>query len=168
MAVTFEEFVDLRLPALLRYAVMLTGDPYTAQDLVQETMIRVHVRWRRIARTDLPERYVRKMLTHAYVDLRRGSWLRRVVLREEPAEPPAVPDPAEGTAARDEMWHRLATLPRQQRAAVVLRYYEDLSDTEIAEVLGCAVGTVRGYISRALATLRTEWSPAISATGGHR
>ena len=65
---------------------MLTGDPHTAQDLVQETMIRVQVKWRRVVKADQPERYVQRMLTNAYIDLRRGSWLRRVTLFAEPAE----------------------------------------------------------------------------------
>ncbi len=157
MSVTYEEFVDSRLGALLRYAVMLTGDPHTAQDLVQETMVRVQLNWRRVAASDSPDGYVRKMLTNQFIDLRRGSWLRRVLLRAEPDPVRAVPvDHADETAERDRVWGMLAKLPRRQRAAIVLRYYEDLPDAEIAEVLGCAVGTVRSSISRALTTLRTE------------
>ncbi len=164
---TYEEFVSSRLQSLLRYAVMLTGDPHTAQDLVQETMIRVQLKWRRVVKADQPERYVQRMLTNAYIDLRRGSWLRRVTLQAEPAEPRANAnsDHAERTAARDEMWLLLARLPRRQRAALVLRYYEGLPDGEIAEVLGCAVGTVRAHISRALATLRAHLVPALAVSG---
>ena len=165
---TYQEFVDLRLPSLLRYAVMLTGDPHIAQDLVQETMIRAHQRWRRISKTTYPERYVRRMITTGYIDMRRGSWFSRVILRDEPVEPTPEPDHAERAAERDAIWLKLATLPRKQRAAVVLRFYEDLADGEIAEVLGCSVGTVRGYISRALARLRAEWTPSASAVGRTR
>lgn len=154
VTVTYEEFVEARIQALLRYAVMLTGDPHTAQDLVQETMIRVQVKWKKVLASAAPERYVRRMLTNAYVDLRRGSWLRRVVLRAEPVEPPAVADHADAAVDRDQMWFWLGRLPRRQRAALVLRYYEGLSDGEIAEAMNCAVGTVRAHISRALATLR--------------
>jgi RNA polymerase sigma-70 factor (sigma-E family) len=164
--VTYDEFVDARLQALLRYAVMLTGDPHTAQDLVQDTMIRVQLKWKRVAASAAPERYVRRMLTNAYVDLHRGSWLRRVVLRAEPVEPPAVADHAEAAVDRDQMWIWLGRLPRKQRAALVLRYYEGLTDNEIAEALDCAVGTVRAHISRALATLRTHVVPAESVSGG--
>lgn len=163
---TYEEFATARLPALLRYALMLTGDPHTAADLVQETMVKVQLRWRRVSGADRPERYVRRMLTNAYMDLCRGSWLRRVVLRAEPAEPAAMADHADNSAERDEMWLLLATLPRQQRVVLVLRYYEGLTDAEIADVLGCAVGTVRGYVSRALATLRRQLEPALCNTGG--
>lgn len=154
---TYEEFADSRLAALLRYAVMLTGDPHLAQDLVQETMVRVQLNWRRVARADSPERYIRRMLTNQYVDWRRGSWVKRVLLRAEPDEAVVVPvDHAQAAADRDQIWRWLARLPRRQRAALVLRYYEDLPDAQIAEVLGCAVGTVRASISRALATLRAE------------
>lgn len=152
---TYDDFVRLHLTGLQRYAVMLTGDPHTAQDLVQETMIRVHLKWERVDGSAAPTRYVRRMLTNVYLDLHRGSWLRRVVLRAEPTEPPPGRDYAEYAADRDQVWHWLATLPRRQRAALVLRYYEDLSDAEIAEHLECAIGTVRSLISRALSTLRT-------------
>ena len=157
MPVTYEEFADSRLSALLRYAVMLTGDPATAQDLVQETMVRVQLNWRRVARSDSPDGYVRRILTNQFIDLRRGSWWRRVLLRADPD--PAVPassDHADESAERDRMWSLLAKLPRRQRAALVLRYYEDLPDQAIADILGCPVGTVRSAISRGLGTLRAE------------
>ncbi|MET8229385.1 SigE family RNA polymerase sigma factor [Micromonospora sp. NPDC005298] len=155
---TYEEFADTRLAPLLRYAVMLTGDPHQAQDLVQETMVRVQLNWRRVVRADSPERYVRRMLTNQYVDWKRGSWMRRVLLRGEPDESvPASADHAQSAVDRDQIWSWLSRLPRRQRATLVLRYYEDLPDAEIAEILGCAVGTVRSSISRALATLRAEY-----------
>lgn len=153
---TYEEFADSRLPALLRYAVMLTGDQHTAEDLVQDTMVRVQLKWRRVQSAGSPESYVRRMLTNLFVDLHRGSWLRRVLLRPEPDVRWAAPhDHAQDSADRDQMWELLATLPRRQRAALVLRFYEDLPDADIAEILGCAVGTVRSSISRALTTLRS-------------
>jgi RNA polymerase sigma-70 factor (sigma-E family) len=154
--VTYEEFVTTRLPGLLRFAVMLTGDRDSAADLVQDAMVKVQLGWRRVNAVDQPDRYVRRMITNTYIDQRRLSWFRRVVLRAEPVEPEPVPDHADSTADRDLLWGHLATLPRQQRAALVLRYYESLSDNEIAGVLGCSVGTVRGYVSRALATLRNQ------------
>jgi len=162
MGVTFEEFVTARLPALLRYAHLLTGDPHTAADLVQDTLVKVHSRWRRVVAADRPELYVKRMLTNAFVDRQRGSWLRRVVLRPLPddAGPPTADDHAVVSAERDEMWLLLARLPRQQRAALVLRYYEDLPDHEIGELLGCGAGAVRAYISRALATLRAHLTEA--------
>jgi RNA polymerase sigma-70 factor (sigma-E family) len=167
-SVTYEEFVRLRLQALTRHAVMLTGDPHTAADLVQETMIRVQMNWQRVAAADVPERYVRRMLANAHADWWRASWRRRVVLRSEPIVAPAAgehggTDHAEASAERDEMWAWLATLPRRQQAVLVLRYYEGLTDAEIAEVLGCAAGTVRGYVSRALVALRSQVASAMPA-----
>jgi RNA polymerase sigma-70 factor (sigma-E family) len=156
MDVTYDAFATARLPALLRYALMLTGDPHTAADLVQDTMVKAQLNWRRVQSADQPERYVRRMLTNAYTDLRRGSWLRRVVLRADHAEPPPVADHAAATADRDVLWTLLGTLPRQQRAALVLRYYEGFDDVEIAAILRCGTGTVRGYVFRGLATLRTH------------
>lgn len=154
---TYEEFADARLAALVRYAVMLTGDPDQAQDLVQDTMVRVQLNWRRVQRADSPERYVRRMLTNQYIDWRRGSWMRRVLLWAEPQDNvAAIIDHAQVNAERDQIWCWLAQLPRRQRAVLVLRYYEDLPDAEIAEILGCAIGTVRASISRALATLRAQ------------
>lgn len=158
---TYEEFANTRLSALLRYAVMLTGDPHSAEDLVQETMVRAQLNWRRIARTAAPDRYVRRILTNLFLDLRRASWARRVLLRPEPDESvTAGVDHPQASADRDEVWQWLNRLPRRQRAALVLRFYEDLADGEIAEILGCAVGTVRAHISRALATLRAGVAPA--------
>lgn len=163
---TYDEFVETRLAALSRFALMLTGDHHTAQDLVQETMVRVHLHWRRVAAADVPERYARRMMTNLYLDWRRGSWLRRVLLLAAPADQMAVPtDHAEQAADRDLIWSVLATLPRQQRAAVVLRFYEDLPDQEIADILGCSVGSARSYISKALTTLRAQTANEILSEG---
>lgn len=159
---TYEEFVTTRLPGLLRYAVMLTGDRETAADLVQDSMVKVQLNWRRINAVDEPDRYVRRLITNIFIDQRRLAWWRRVVLRAEPGEPAPVPDHAETTADRDLLWAQLATLPRQQRAALVLRFYEGLRDQEIADVMRCSVGTVRGYISRALSTLRLQLPDALN------
>ncbi|WP_308167496.1 SigE family RNA polymerase sigma factor [Catellatospora tritici] len=163
MTVTYEEFATTRLAALSRYAVMLTGDQHLAQDLVQETMVRAQLHWRKVSRAESPERYVKRMMINQYLDWRRGSWFRRVFLRADPDETVAVPhDLAERSAQRDVIWSVLATLPRQQRAALVLRYYEDLADAEIADMLGCTVGTARGYISKALTRLRESAGAQLS------
>jgi len=166
--VTYEEFAQARLASLARYAVMLTGDGHRAQDLVQETMVRAHLQWKKVSRADSPERYVKRMMVNLYIDLQRGSWWRRVLLRSDAGAHLRVPtDLAEGAVNRDLVWQALARLPRQQRAALVLRFYEDLPDAEIAEVLGCTVGTARGYISKALATLRARMTPGL-VSGGSR
>ncbi len=166
---TFEEFAAARLPALLRFAVMLTGDREHAQDVVQDVMIRAHGRWRRIRRTDRPDLYVKRMVTNEFISSRRRRALRTVPLDADPGVSggPVHPDHADTAIDSDEMWRQLADLPRQQRAVLVLRYYEGLSDTEIADVLGCSNGTVRGYASRALATLRLELVEQPAVIGGN-
>lgn len=155
MGVSFEEFVAARLPALLRYAAVLTGDRDVAEDLVQDVLVRAHARWRRIAATEQPDRYVHRMLINEHLSWRRRWSTRRIVLIDPPERPAPTADPFE-RADQEELWQRVAELPRQQRAVLVLRYYEDLSVAETAAVLGCSPGTVRAYASRALATLRIE------------
>jgi RNA polymerase sigma-70 factor (sigma-E family) len=155
----FEEFAEARLPALLRYAAVLTGDRELARDVVQEVLVRALVRWRRIDGLDEPYGYVRSMVTNEYLSLRRRRRVRTVALTYEALDgptAPALPDQAGQLGERDELWRQLAVLPRKQRAVIVLRYYEELSDQEIADVLGCRPGTVRGYAARALATLRVK------------
>jgi RNA polymerase sigma-70 factor (sigma-E family) len=163
--VTFEEFVAARLGALIRYATALTGEPYLAQDIVQDVMVKMHARWRRITAMDQPELYVRRAITNEFLSWRRRWSVRhlqtRAVLPEQ-----VIPDPTLQRSDSAEVWQQLATLPRQQRVVLVLSYYEGLADAEIADMLDCAVGTVRGYKSRALATLRaalTDPTPAWEA-----
>jgi len=160
---SFEEFAAARMSALLRYALMLTGDAHLAQDLVQETLVRAHLHWRRVSRADRPELYVKRIAVNLYLGWRRGAWSRRTVLVELPEEGrDHGPDLAERAVDREHAWLLLARLRARHRAVLVLRYYEELTDQEIAEVLGCRVGTVRGYASRALAILRTELAePAV-------
>ena len=155
-APTFDDYVASRGAALLRLAFMLTGDRHLAEDLTQDVMIRAYGRWSRLAQMEQVDAYVRRMLVNSHV-----SWRRRRSSGEVPVERVAdeantdsTPDGAEAVAERDRAWRMLATLPRKQRAVLVLRYYEDLSDSEIAEALGCSQGTVRSQASRALATLR--------------
>jgi len=163
---TFGEYVAWRLPALLRFAAVLTGDRDLAHDIVQEVLARAHVRWRRIGQLDIPDRYVRKMVVNEFLSWRR-RW-GRVVPVGRPGEvadtvgrpdPDASPDTATVHAERDALRAELARLPRRQQAVLVLRYYEGLTDAEIAEVLGCRPGTVRGYASRALAAQRMRLAP---------
>ncbi|WP_375504861.1 SigE family RNA polymerase sigma factor [uncultured Jatrophihabitans sp.] len=150
----FEQFAARELSPLLRYAVMLTGDRELARDLVQDVMLKAHSQWRQVSIADHPRLYVRTMITRAYISWRRRWSVRNVLIAYDPDnEPPPSPDHAVTVTDRADVWQRLATLPRQQRAVLVLRYYEQLTDTEIATVLGCSTGTVRGYASRALATL---------------
>ncbi|RZU54436.1 RNA polymerase sigma-70 factor (sigma-E family) [Krasilnikovia cinnamomea] len=159
MDVTFEQFAIARIPSLLRYAIVLTGDRDLAQDIVQEVLARAQVKWRRITGADSPEAYVRRMVLNEYLSWRR-SWAARNVhavgerLVELDDARGGAPDHAQGVVDADALWHRLATLGRKQRAVLVLRYYEHLDDDAIAELLGCSPATVRSHASRALKNLR--------------
>lgn len=150
---TIEEFVAARGEALLRVALMLCGSPHEAEDLVQAVLAKVYPRWARISTLDQPEAYVRKVLVHEQLRRSRRRWRRELAMPAVHAEP-AASDDADAYASRDAAWSLLAGLPGRQRAVLVLRYYEDLSDPEIATVLGCRASTVRSQAARALATLR--------------
>jgi RNA polymerase sigma-70 factor (sigma-E family) len=152
-ALDFETWVGDRGDALLRFAYVLTGDAALAEDAVQDALTSACAKWSRVRAADDPDAYVRRMIVNAHV-----SWWRRFRRRESP-----VPDPetrtttADGATERaeaDAIWNLCAGLPRAQRAAVVLRYYEGLSYAEIGAVLGCAEATARSRVHRALATLR--------------
>lgn len=158
---TFEEFAATRLPAVLRFAGVLAGDRALAEDVVQEVMIRTHRRWEHIGGLDHPEHYVRKMVLNEYLSWRRRSWRLIPGGDAREVDDRQAPDHATAHAERDALLAELAKLPRRQRAVLVLRYYEGLSEIEIADLLGCAPGTVRGYTSRALAALRVEMSPHV-------
>src|SRR3954470_21087411 len=153
---TFDDYVASRGAALLRLAFMLTGDRHLAEDLTQDVLARVYGRWTRIAGLEQVDAYVRRALVNTHVSWRRRRSSGEVPVAEpvDPAVSDAGPDRAEAAAERDQAWRLLATLPRRQRAVLVLRYYEDLSDQEIAGILGCSPATVRSQASRALATLR--------------
>ncbi|AXB46386.1 SigE family RNA polymerase sigma factor [Amycolatopsis albispora] len=156
MGPTFDEFVAQRLDPLLRYATVLTCDSHLAQDVVQESLLRAQQRWPRIAATGQPGAYVKRMVTNEYLSWRRRRARADVSLSHTELEALGrrSDDPADDYDARDAMLAGIAALPAKQRAAVVLRYYEDCSDAEIAVLLGCREGTVRSHISRALTTLR--------------
>ncbi len=159
----FEEFVADRLDRLLRYATALTCDPHLAQDVVQDVLLRAGRRWSHIESMHAPDAYVRRMITNEYLSWRRRRAARTIASTHRTLDALGTPvaDPATGYAERDAMRARIAKLPRKQRAAILLRYYEDCTDAEIAEVLGCTPGTVRSHVSRALATLRTDESSSL-------
>jgi RNA polymerase sigma-70 factor (sigma-E family) len=167
---SFDEFVAAQLPGLLRYAAALTGDRALAQDVVQDALVRVHRRWRRVLAADRPEAYVKRIVVNEYLSWRRRWHVRHVLLPREPldrtglADRAVEPDHATRSADRDDLRWRLAQLAPRQRAVLVLRYFEDLSDPEIAEILGCTPGTVRSQVSRGLRALRLQSDPPRSAT----
>ena len=148
----FREFVAARSGALLRLAWMLTLDGAAAEDLLQTALARTWPHWHRVA-AGSPEAYVRQVMVRT-----AGSWRRRRWTGEVPAE--RLPDVAadDETAAHDErvvLTRALAALPPGQRRVVVLRYYADLSEAEVAALVGCSVGTVKSQAAKGLAHLRT-------------
>jgi RNA polymerase sigma-70 factor (sigma-E family) len=145
----FDGFVRARHPALLRYGHVLTGDPHSAADLVQDALERTGLRWSKVLRQDDPEGYVRRVMVNRHI----SGWrrLRREHLVAEAPESRAAAAPPH---VDDAMWHALSKLAPRQRAVLVLRYYEDLSEAEIAQVLGCATGTVKSQAAKGIATLR--------------
>ena len=155
---TFEEFAASRLPAVLAFAAVLTGQRATAEDIAQEVLIRAYARWDTIGGLDRPEFYVRKMVLNEFLSWRRRSW--RLIPAGDPATAAdSASDLADQYAERAALLAEIGKLPRRQRAVLVLRYYDDRSDAEIAELLGCRPGTVRAYAARALAALRVELRP---------
>ncbi|WP_198653819.1 SigE family RNA polymerase sigma factor [Actinocorallia populi] len=152
---TYEEFVASRAQALLRYGYVLSGNPHDAADLVQDALIKLRGAWPRVINKRDPEGYVRTTMARQHISLWRRT--RRETLTDlVPEGSYTDPPPSD-----DLLWRALETLPRRQRAVLVLRYYEVLSDEEIAAQLGISRGTVRSQASRALEKLRRTWSPAV-------
>lgn len=158
----FEDFVRIHLPRLARFAGVLCGDRWLAEDVVQEVLARTHARWDHIAGMDQPDAYVRRMIVNEFLSWRRR--VRRIVLVSSVPEVSDDADPATQQADRDALVAELTKLPRKQRTVIVMRYYGGFSDTEIAADLGCSVGTVRSHASRALAALRIEMRAAATLT----
>lgn len=162
--VSFDDYVRLRGEQLVRLARLLVRDRHLAEDLVQEVLGKAFPRWGRIVSGGDPEVYLRRMLINA-----NNSWWRRRSASElatgeverEVADPV---DLGQESAERDAVWRVVAALPDRQRAAVVLRYYEDLDDATIAEILECSPVTVRTQTMRALATLRRRLGAAAMPT----
>jgi RNA polymerase sigma-70 factor (sigma-E family) len=151
--VTFDDYVRLRGTRLVGLARLLVRDRHLAEDLVQQVLEKAFVRWDKIAKGGDPDLYVRRMLINTNI-----SWWRRKSNNElvtgTIADRPDRADVGSTVVDRDAAWRLVAQLPPKQRAAVVLRYYEDLDDAAIAEILQCSAVTVRTQTMRALATLR--------------
>lgn len=144
----FSGFVVARSPALLRTARLITGDTELAQDLVQSALAKAWQRWSRI---DAPEAYVRTAMVRTYLTWRRRRWHG-----EAPTEmlPESGTDQWEAVDTATVVRAALGALPPRQRAVIVLRFLDDLTEAETAEALGCTVGTVKSQASKALARLR--------------
>ncbi|KRC53266.1 MULTISPECIES: SigE family RNA polymerase sigma factor [unclassified Nocardioides] len=153
----FDAFVGARSSALLRTAYLLTRDHPLAEDLLQTALAKAWFAWRRI--DGEPEAYVRRILVNTYATWWRRRWNGEHATDELPEPAPTGDVHAHSDASHD-LWSALGRLPRKQRAVVVLRYFEDLTEAETARVLGCSVGNVKSQASRALAKLRID--PALT------
>jgi RNA polymerase sigma-70 factor (sigma-E family) len=149
----YREFVLARGPALSRAAYLLTGDRSAAEELTQAALVKAALRWRRVVEAGNPEAYVRRIMVNEHI-----SWWRRFGRRELASgyqeTERGQTDPAEAAAQRLDLAAALAQLPKRQRAVIVLRFYEDLSEAETAAAMGCSVGTVKSQASVALGKLR--------------
>ena len=149
----FVEFVSARWTRLLRMSYLLTSDAAAAEDLLQTAMEKTYARWSKVSRMEAPEAYVRKLMVNAVISTRRRpgwgrEWLRAVL--------PERATPLADNAAVDHalLWPLVCALPERQRTVVVLRYYEDLTESETADLLGCTVGTVKSQAHDAMRALR--------------
>ena len=159
----FAEFVGARWASLYRLAYLLAASPTGAEDLLQTTLEKAYVNWPRISKMGFPEAYVRRMLANTLVSSRRRAWIG-----EQPWG--RLPETADASAEvpvldRSLIWPLVCALPDRQRAVIVLRYYEDLSEAQIANALGCAVGTVKSQSSTAIGALRRALAAAGVAEG---
>jgi RNA polymerase sigma-70 factor (sigma-E family) len=150
----FEEFMTSRWPGLVRLAYGLTGDRWLAEDLAQTALASAYASWWRVRRADDPDAYVRQILLNAG----KGRFRQRRVREQPAAAAPeaAVSDPTTSVDERSALLAALQGLPPRQRAVVVLRYWEDLTDAQAGALLGCSASTVRSQAARALAKLRAS------------
>jgi RNA polymerase sigma-70 factor (sigma-E family) len=155
----FSEFVEARSSSLFRTAYLMVGDHQLAQDLLQEALVKTLIAWPRLRDRANVDAYTRRIVVTTSI-----SWRRRRSFHERPTGtlPERVdPDPTEALVIHDAVIAALLTVPPRQRAAIVLRYYEDLTEAQTADTLGCSVGTVKSQASRALTKLRLTTEPAI-------
>ena len=148
----FSAYMAARQPNLMRTAYLLTGDRHQAEDLVQTALAKLYLSWEKVNQRDSVDGYVRRILVNEHNSLWRRAWKRRE--HSSDALPEGEHLDAYDDGRRDAVWEVVQTLPRKARAVVVLRYYEQLSEAETADLLGISVGTVKSQTSRALAALR--------------
>jgi RNA polymerase sigma-70 factor (sigma-E family) len=151
-APTFEEYAGAAWPSLYRYAYLLSGNHADAEDLAQQTLLKAYSSWSRVRASDSAAAYLRRTLTNTYLSHRRPKKRRLELLTDAPPETGQPPEggPEEHLA----LWPHVKSLPPRQRAVIVLRYYEDLTEQEIADALDCSRGNVKSTAHRALRALR--------------
>ena len=161
----FDDYVAARGAALLRYAYVLTGDRHRAEDLVQTALLKAFRHWSRVSSSDSPDAYVKRIVTNSSMDWWRRRTNFEVPTVEDSERESIDGDPAETVAARDEIQRALASLTPRQRAVLVLRHFEGLPDSEIAELLGCGEIAVRTHATRGRERFRAalEKSPSLTA-----
>ena len=150
----FTAYLQARQGALLRTAYLLTGDQHQAEDLVQNAFAKLYLAWDKVRDRESVDAYVRRILVNEHNSLWRRAWKRNERPTEVLPEAAVLDQYDDGTSTA--LWAAVQTLPRKARAVLVLRYYEQLSEAETAEVLGISVGTVKSQTSRALAALREQ------------
>jgi RNA polymerase sigma-70 factor (sigma-E family) len=148
----FTDFVAARWTSLYRLAYLLAATPNGAEDLLQTALEKAYVRWGRISQTEHPEAYVRRMLVTTLVSSRRRAWKGERPTEHLPEEPDESCEL--GVLDHSLLWPLVCALPDRQRAVIVLRFYEDMTEAQIADTLGCAPGTVKSQTSAAKAALR--------------
>jgi RNA polymerase sigma-70 factor (sigma-E family) len=154
MDADFREFVRSRRRALLRSAYLLTGNLADAEDLVQSALAKTYQAWNRIEDRKALDGYVRRAIVNTHI-----SWWRRRRVDEYPTDEipdKPVADTSDSSELHDSLQRAIDRLPQRMRAAVVLRYFEDMSEAEVADVLGVSPGTVKSTVSRAVAKLRAD------------
>jgi RNA polymerase sigma-70 factor (sigma-E family) len=149
----FESWMASRQHRLLRTAYLLTGDVQTAEDLTQTTLAKVYLAWDRVSAAQSIDAYARKMLVNEHTSMWRRLWRHREVVSDASVHDGSV-QPTEYDGVSAALWDAVRALPERQRAVVVLRYYEQLSEKEAADALGVSVGTIKSQSSRALDALR--------------
>ncbi|HEY8458539.1 MAG TPA: SigE family RNA polymerase sigma factor [Actinopolymorphaceae bacterium] len=149
----FEAYMNARQSSLLRTAYLLTGDRDSAEDLVQTAFAKLYLSWDKVRRRDMLDAYMRRIIVNENNALWRRGWRRKEVTTDEVPENGPTHDQYDH-GERSALWNFVQTLPRRQRAVIVLRFYEDLSEAETADILGVSVGTVKSQTSRALASMR--------------
>jgi RNA polymerase sigma-70 factor (sigma-E family) len=150
-----EDLYVRNAPGALRLAYFLTGNRELADDLVQEAFVRVAGRFRHLRMPDAFDAYLRRTIVNLFTSQLRRTKLERTYVARHGADPSLDSEPGD-PAARDELWRALHTLPERQRAAIVLRYYEDMSEQQSAQILGCSTGALNQLVVRAMAALRTQ------------
>lgn len=164
---SFDEFARAEHARLVQYAFLLTGDSDVAQDLAQETLVRALVKWRHVHASNSPGAYARRIMLSLFLQGRRRRWRGEIATGVAADGVTAAAAAADQVDDRDLIVRLLRRLPPRQRAAVLLRHYEERSEAETAAAMGCSVGTVKSLTSRGIAALRAL-EPTVAPSGDHQ